>query len=402
MTVALLAYLFLAQALTPEVIEHAQAGTEALKQRHFDVAIQEFRSVTAAQPDSASGHANLGEAYFRNHDYAASIPELQRALDLNPQMMGTHQTLGVALLVEGNAAEAVPHLEKIRTPELLGLAYLETGRLGSAIMALQVALERQPGDPDLLYYFGRATGLAAKRTLDQLGQNRPAKANPEPVHDPVQEVVRLQTALAQRPNDPELLFAFHQAAELASGQAFDKIPAGSARAHQVAAERLAGSGHLAEAEKEYAEAVRLKPYTSGVHLALGNVLAADGKWAGAIAEYRAEAALRPLSVDTLYRLGYALLKQGQASDAEKVLGRADEIQPNTPQTLLALGQASFAANDSVRAEKSWMKALEIDHSSELAAQAHRGLAELYRNTGKSPEAERETNAYQQLENQRKN
>jgi tetratricopeptide (TPR) repeat protein len=410
MTVTL-TFLFLAQAFTPEVIEHAQAGAEALKQGHFETAIQEFRYVTAQQPDSASGHANLGEAYFQNHEYETAIPELQRALQLNPQMMGTHQTLGVALLVEGDPAQALPHLEKNRTPELLGLAYLETGRLGSAIMALQAALERQPGDPDLLYYFGRATGLAARRTFDQLARDQPEKTSPDAAprqetatdagHDPVKEVIRLQTALAQRPNDPELLFEFHQVAETASRQAFDKIAAGSARSHQVAAERLAASGRPDEAEREYAAAVRMTPYASGMHLALGNVLAAEGKWTGAVAQYRAETALRPLSVETMYRLGYALLEQGQARDAEKTLRRADELRPNTPETLLALGRAMFAADDAAGAEKSWMKLLEIDRSGEFAAQAHLGLATLYRRAGKSPEAEREMAAYQQLEDQRK-
>src|ERR1022692_1836753 len=151
MTLAFLACCLFLQSPTPEAIEHAQAGAAAAKQGRLDVAIQEFRKVTELQPDSAVGHAHLGDAYFQNGEYGAAIPELERALRLNPNLMGTHQTLGVALLVQGNPGEALPHLEKNRTPELLGLAYLETGRLGSAIMALQAALNNQPNDPDLLY-----------------------------------------------------------------------------------------------------------------------------------------------------------------------------------------------------------------------------------------------------------
>jgi tetratricopeptide (TPR) repeat protein len=406
MTVALFTCFFLAQGFTPEVIEHAQAGAEAQKQGHFDVAIQEFRKVTALQPDSASGYANLGDAYFQNRDYEAAIPALEQALRLNPNLMGTHQTLGVVLLIRGNAEEALPHLEKTRTPELLGLAYLETGRLGSAIMALQSALERQPGDPDLLYYFGRATGLAAKRTFDQLARMRPAAESRDPAHanaghDPVRDVIRLQVALAQRPNDPDLLFDFHQAAELASRQSFDKVAAGSARAHQVAADRLVEGGRLPEAETEYGESLRLQPYASGVYLALGNVLAAEGKWSDAIAQFLAEANLRPSSAEASYGLGYALLMLGRANDAQVALSRADVLRPDTPETLLALGQALFAANDAARAEESWKKLLAVDRSSGLAAQAHSMLAALYRKAGKAAEAEREREAYQQLENREK-
>ena len=34
------------QAASPEALQHLQAGSEAEKQRHFDVAIAEFKKVT--------------------------------------------------------------------------------------------------------------------------------------------------------------------------------------------------------------------------------------------------------------------------------------------------------------------------------------------------------------------
>ena len=406
MTLTFVACCFLLQSPTAEVIEHAQAGAAAQKQGRLDVAIQEFRRVTELQPNSAAGHANLGDAYFQNREYGAAIPELELALRLNPNLMGTHQTLGVALLVQGNPEEALPHLEKNRTPELLGLAYLETGRLGSAIMALQAALNHQPNDPDLLYYFGRATALAAKRTLDQLAKDNPGRATKSSTaagngSRPPQDVVSLQKALAKQPNDADLLLAFSRAAALASRQAFDKIlqsSASSARAHQVLAEQYLEGGRLAEAEREYSESLRLKPYTSDVHLALGNVFAAAGNWPAAIAQFRMESKLRPASADISYRLGSVLLQQGQASGAVEELAHADRLKPDTPQILLALGRASFAVNDAARAEASWIKLLGIDRESDLAASAHHGLAELYRRAGRSQAADREMAAYEQLRN----
>jgi tetratricopeptide (TPR) repeat protein len=391
---------------TPEVIEHAQAGAAALKDGRLDVAIQEFRKVTELQPDSASGHANLGEAYFQKSDYGAAVPELQRALQINANLMGAHQTLGVALLVQGDPEGALPHLEKTRNPALLGLAYLQTGRLGSAIMALQAALDAQPKDPDLLYYFGRATALASKRTSEQL-----AKANPDLAsknggaadsESRPQDVVALEQALAKQPNDSGLLLSFSRAAAAASRQAFDQVlqsSADSARAHQVLAERAAGSGRLSDAEREYAESLRLKPYTSNVHLALGDILAAEGNWPAAVTQYRMESKLRPASADASYSLGAALLRQGQASGAVQELTVADRLRPDTPQILLALGKAEFAANDAGRAEASWIKLLGIDKTSGVAAAAHLELSTLYRRAGKVQEADREAAAYEQLRGQ---
>jgi len=290
---------------------------------------------------------------------------------------------------------------------LLGLAYLETGRLGSAITALQAALDRQPNDPDLLYYYGRATAFASRRTSDQLAKINPdlaSKSTTAAGNDsrPPQDVVELQKSLAKQPNDADLLFAFTRAAALASRRAFDQIlqsNANSARAHQVLAERYLESGRLPEAEREYAESLRMKPYTSDVHLALGNVFVSEGSWSAAVAQFRMESKLRPASADAAYRLGSALLQQGQASAAVEELARADRLRPDTPQILLALGRAEFAANDAARAEASWIKLLGIDKESDLAASAHLELATLYRHAGKSQEAAREMAAYERLGNQ---
>ena len=396
---------FFLQGFTPEVIEHAQAGAAAQQAGHYDIAIKEFRKVVELQPNSASGHANLGDACFQNGDYEAAIPELEEALRLNPKLMGTHQMLGVALLVEGNASAALPHLEQTQTPELLGLAYLETGRLGSAIMALHAALGRQPNDADLLYYYGRATGLAADKTKKQLSTQHPQWAPEKATEEkPSRDVVTLQSELAKTPNDPALLYEFYQAARLESSKAFDQIlqgNSGSARAHQVMAERDLENKQFGDAEREYAEALRLKPYTSGVHLALGNVLASQGDWPAAISQFQLEAQIRPQDAAALYRLGSALLRQGQSRQAAAAFTQVDRLRPNTPEVLLALGNASLAANEFTQAKESWLKLLTIDQKSELAAQAHMGLATLFRSAGRVAEADIEFAAYQKLTTQGK-
>lgn len=396
---------FFLQSFTPEVIEHAQAGAAAQQAGHYDIAIKEFRKVVELQPNSASGHANLGDACFQNGEYEAAIPELEEALRLNPKLMGTHQMLGVALLVEGNATAALPHLEQTHTPELLGLAYLETGKLGSAIMALHAALERQPNDPDLLYYFGRATALAADKTQRQLSTLYPQWAGAKDAEQKLRrDVVTLQGELAKTPNDPELLYDFHEAAALESRKAFDQIlerNAGSARAHQVMAERDVEDKRFGDAKREYAEALRLKPYTSGVHLAFGNVLASQGDWTAAITQFQLEAQMRPQDAAALYRLGSALLREGQARQAAAAFAQVDKLRPNTPEVLLALGNASMAASDFIDAKQSWQKLLTIDQESELAAQAHMGLSTLFRSAGRAAEADSELAAYQKLTTQGK-
>jgi tetratricopeptide (TPR) repeat protein len=408
MTFTFFVYGLLLQTFTPEAIEHAQAGAAARQAGQTRVAIQEFLKLTELQPKSAVAHADLGDAYFQNGEYGAAVPELELALRLGPDLVLAHQTLGVILLMQGNAEDALPHLEKTRTPELIGLAYLETGRLDGAITALRAALEKQPDDPNLLYYYGRAMALASKRSLDQL-----AEINPELARQPSagpdnakqnlpQDVVDLQNALAKRPTDADLLLAFNRAAALASTKAFDEIlqtNPNSARAHQVLAERFFKNGRLPEAEMEYAESLRLKPYTSKVHAALGDVLAAERKRPAAVAQYRMETQLQPLSADAFYRLGAALLQEGEARGAIEELSTADRLRPNTPYILLALGGAAFNSHNDPLAEASWTKLLAIDKQSNLAAKAHSGLSMLYRRTGRRQDADREQAAYEQLNSQ---
>ena len=145
------------------------------------MAIQEFRKVTELQPKSAVGHADLGDAYFQNGEYGAAIPELELALRLNPDLMLTHQTLGVVLLMQGNAEGALPHLEKMHMPELLGLAYLETGRLDGAITALHAALDSSPTILTCSTILAARLDLACEADVRSGGENQPGpghKASP--------------------------------------------------------------------------------------------------------------------------------------------------------------------------------------------------------------------------------
>ncbi len=386
-------------------MEHAQAGAAAQQAGHFDVAIQEFKKVVELAPTLASGHANLGDAYFKSGDYEAAIPELQQAVQINPKMIGTQQTLGVALLVEGNAQAALPHLEETHMPELLGLAYLEAGKLGSAVMALHAALERAPKDTDLLYYYGQATRRAASMTDHQLAKLAPDFAKKaEAEQRPTKDIGALQTELAKTPSDPALLYDFHRAAVSESSKAFDSIlqySPDSARAHQVAADRDVEAGHLPQAEQEYEAALRSKPFTPGVHLALGNTYAAAGDWISATRQYQMEVRLQPQNASALYELGRALLQIGRSKDGFGALSAANQLRPQSPSILLALGQAASEAGNGGDSEKYLRQVLSVEPAGDTAAQAHLELSNLYGREGKTHESADELTAYRKLSTQEK-
>ncbi|MFZ1010188.1 MAG: tetratricopeptide repeat protein [Candidatus Sulfotelmatobacter sp.] len=338
-------FLYLAaQIASPQATEHMQAGIAAEKQRQFDVAVKEFKKVTELEPSFADGFVSLGQAYMENSDYTSAAAPLKHALELNPDLPQVHQLLGYVLLSQGYAAEAIPHLERSSDKTALGIAEIQTGQLTEALANLQAALAAHPNDQDLLYYLGRASGLLSKQSIE--------------------------TLLAAYPD--------------------------SARAHQAMAENYFVLRRMPEAEKEYREAIRLRPGLPEVHLALGEVYAGASQWARAEEEFRLQTKLQPGNAEAAYRLGAALLEQGKAKEARTELVRADHLMPEMPETLYSLGKAASLEGDTAAAEKAWTKLLSIEQQSSLAAQAHFGLAGLYRKQGKTPEAQHEMQEFERL------
>ncbi len=333
------------QAGTSDAMQHLQAGLEARKAHQIDVEIAEFRKATESDPNLADAFVNLGSAYMEKREYGAAIAPLKRALELSPELPVAHQLIGFALLSQGYSAEAIPHLQRVGALDALGIAQIETNQLTEAVSSFTAALAQRPGDPDLLYYLGHASGLLSKDAID--------------------------TLLATHPD--------------------------SARAHQALAENYFVLRQMPQAEKEFLDALRLRPELPGLHLELGQVYANSAQWPKAEAEYRAECKLRPGNAEAAYRLGAALLQQGKAHEALPELKRSNELKPEMPETLYSLGKAASLVGDGATAEKTWLKVIEIEKTTSLAAQSHFGLAGLYRKQGKTAQAQREMQEFQKLQ-----
>jgi len=333
------------QAPSPQVAEHMQAGIAAEKDRKFDTAIAEYKQVTELDPKYVDGLVSLGQAYMEKGDYGSSIAPLKRALELDADSPSAHQLLGYSLLAQGYASEAIPHLKRSPDTTALGTAEIQAGQLPEAVRDLQAAMNAHPNDPDILYYLGRASGLLAKQSID--------------------------TLMAAYPD--------------------------SARAHQAMAENYFVLRRTQDAEKEYLDALHLRPGLPEAHLALGEVYASAAQWPKAEEQFRLQAKVQPGNAEAAYRLGEALLEQGKAHEARPELVRADKLMPEMPETLYALGKAASLDGDADAAVKAWTKLLSIEKQSSLAAQAHFGLAAIYRKQGKPAEAKAEMQQFEKLQ-----
>lgn len=122
------------------------------------------------------------------------------------------------------------------------------------------------------------------------------------------------------------------------------------------------------------------------------------QWPKAEEEFRIQAKQQPGNAEAAYRLGEALLEQGKAHEARAELLRADHLLPDMPETLYSLGKAASLEGDPSAAEKAWIKLLSIEKQSSLAAQAHFGLAGIYRKQGRTAEAKQEMQEFEKLQN----
>jgi tetratricopeptide (TPR) repeat protein len=333
------------QTVSSEASRHMEAGVAAHRQGQYETAIKEFTRASQLDPNLAQAFLDLGEEYVQTHDNGAAIAPLKRALEIQPGLEQAHLNLGYALLSQGFPAEAIPHLERAHAIEALAIAQTETGQFEEAITNLTAALAKHPNDPDLLYYLGRASGLLSKRTIDTLNEVYPD----------------------------------------------------SARSHQAMAENYYVLRQMPQAESEYRTALQQRPNLPGVHLELGLVYAGSAQWAKAEEEFRAETKLQPGNAEAGYRLGSALLQQGKVHEARDELTRADALKPDMPEILYSLGKAASLEGDGAAAEKAWLQLLKIEKNTLLAAQAHFGLAGVYRKQGRADKARSELEEFQKLQ-----
>jgi tetratricopeptide (TPR) repeat protein len=347
--VFLFLHLFLQpQAAAPEPAAQAkvllQSGIDAENRHDIDHALVEFRKAAELDPSSSEILMRLGDAYMKKHDATDAIPPLKRAAELSPDSVPIQQLLGYALLAQGYAAEAIPHLEIARDAGALGIAQLESDEPAKAIANLQSALANDPDNPDLLFYLSRAETAAGSQSTDSL--------------------------LAAFPN--------------------------SARAHQTRGQGYHQMKMIPEAVKEYEQAIAIRPDLPGLHLELGEIYAGRAEWAQAEEQFRAETKLQPGSAEAAFRLGDALLQEGQMKEAADELRRSDSLRPNMPETLYAMGRA-LAAADASAAEQALTSVVKIEQNTSLAAQADLLLATIHRKQGKSALASREMEDYRRIQ-----
>jgi len=331
------------QTSEEQVEQYFRNGQQALQQREFARAVEDFKKVLAVDPTLIEAEVNLGLAYQGLFDYDSAVRHLGRALKERPNLPG-------------------PTL-------IVGLDYLKLGSPEKAILYLDRSLKFDPSN--------RYAHEALASSYLNLENFRSAA-------DQFRRIALLN------PDKAEAWFKLgHEYLNLASRLAYRgaRLYPESAWGHRFLGDLFFQRNRWKEARTEYQKALRSEPRQGGLHTLLGQTYLQAQEFEQAEKEFRLELELAPC--DELAWLGLANLRlaTNQAKAAIECVEKVWRISP----VFLMLQRDFLWAEMSPASAKALRSA--VDAGPEAAAK-HFLLASLSGAAGEAARADREWKYFQ--------
>lgn len=350
----------LANAQTPPTKEdqialHSRLADQYLQEKRPDLAIPELEKLVALDPGNVNARGNLGVLFFFRGDYKAAIPPLQAALLAQPNLSKVQALLGFAEERTSDLPGAQKNLQAC-------FPVIEDKKL-----KLQVGL-------DLLGIYSASSDLDDAAIL--VGQLRKTF-----------------------PDTPEVLYAAYRTYADLSGESMlnlSLVAPDSAQMHQLLAHEEIREENTNAAVAQFRKAIALNPDLPGAHYELAELLNTSQDPAikkEAEAEYRAALVANPLDEKALGRLAEIAAAKGDTKQAYEQFTRAVALQPQDPDAKFGLAKVLIQMNQHDQVQSLLEQAVQLDPSN---ATAHYRLAMFYREQGRSEDAKRQLELYQNL------
>src|SRR5713101_7254844 len=317
-----------------DVNEAFQLATAAMREGHLEEAGAVFENITHSAPTFVGAHFNLGlvrEEQGRFEDAAAS---LKKALALNPRLRGANL--------------------------FLAIAHYRLNQYGPAAAALRLEIKLNPADPKAWMWLG----------VVELAQEQPEEA-----------AVALDKAAKLAPNDVDILYHRGHAHLLVSKLSYERMlhaDPDSWRVRQVLAQADAEADRDMDAVSEYQAAIKAAPQQPGLHEELGTEYWKMNKIEEAEAEFKRELEIDPHSMLATYKLGSLLVEGAKPEEGEPLIEAALRQDPNLKEAYYYLARAHMQLGNDTEALDALKKAIAVNPSPEILAQAWYQLAVVYR------------------------
>jgi tetratricopeptide (TPR) repeat protein len=147
---------------------HSGLAIEAMKQRLFSDAVEEWTKALALDATDPHAHNNFGVALMETGKPDLAIEHYRKALEIHPKFSEACNNLGEALAGKGADKEAIVHFEKAIqldpgftvARQNLGMVLARTGQTDKAIDHMKKVVEDKPDAPENHRNLGHA--LATK------------------------------------------------------------------------------------------------------------------------------------------------------------------------------------------------------------------------------------------------
>jgi Flp pilus assembly protein TadD len=367
---------------------HLGRGYDALKQDRYEVAAKEFRAALALNPRLVlRAQFPLAVALFESHQYDQARKEFEAVRHVVGDHPNVLYYLGRLDIANLDFAGAIENLTKASakppfpdTAYYLGFAYFKQGDLASAEKWLQEAAKANPTDARVQYQLGL---VYRKEGKEEEAKKAVALSEQQRQRDDLQSRLKVECAqkLDQGPR---------AAAEAICDQLYDANDADKLTALGV----LYGQhGDLQAALKPLRRAADLSPQSPQMQYNLALVYYQLNQFDDARAPLEQALKRWPdlFQLNALY--GAVLMKLGDAQAAYPILRHAQDLNPQDREVGNLLYFDSLGLADKRQADRQYSDALtflqEAAKVRPLEPEPHRRMAEIYKLTDHSAQAESE-------------
>lgn len=354
--------------------------------------------------------------------FSEAIPVLNKARQLEPNDYFVNLLLGIDLLRTGQAAEAVPRLQaaaRVKPQEefpqdYLGEAEATLGRYAAAAEAFERAVQRGHDSEQALEAWAgfalerfhrigeelRASqqGLAIARKLQSVANGKEAPVQMQGCETAIPLLERKMTAASQQ-MDTDTAFRLSICYAMEAGMVAGKL--GTSAEDMAALHKMRGDILLRlkndpdAAEKEYQEAVNLRPHDPQLLERLSEAQLSRGDSEDAKASAQAALAIDPHREAALRTLAAIAINDREYEQALPLLRQLLTQDPHNRTIAVNLGRALVETGDSAGALRLIDPALKAGYPDEKGA-LHALLARVLRRLGRDAEAEQAANEARRL------